>query len=102
MGPVKDGKRAEDRSFWFRMAYFAEKYKILVWAVVLFLLAFGFDFKTPAQAMGVLQQQINVLRTDRDTLISRQNEIRRDLKDMKFLICLDHPEQSTCHTKPGA
>lgn len=100
MGPVKDGKRAEDQSFWFRTAYLAEKYKLLVWLAVLFLLAFGFDFKTPAQAMGVLQQQINVLRADRDSLMLRQGDIRRDIRDLKFLVCLDHPEQSVCHP-PG-
>lgn len=75
----------------------AEKYRLLVWLGFLLLLAFGFDFKTPAQAMKTLQSQIDTLKDNRDRLSSDQKEIRRDVKDVKILLCLNHKEQSICN-----
>lgn len=53
--------REEDRSFWAASAYYAEKYKLLVWLAVIFLLALGFDFKLPGQQMKRMQQEIDTL-----------------------------------------
>lgn len=94
-------RRREDQSFWFKTSYFAEKYKLLVWLGFLFLLAFGFDFKTPAQGMKVLQKQIDTLRTDRDSLSVRQVEIRRTVRDLMVITCLEHREQSICQPYIG-
>lgn len=93
---VAERRRQEDQSFWFKTSFLLTKYKILVWLVGAFLLALGFDFKTPAMAMRALQNQIDTLRSSRDTMLVKQNELRRDIRDIKFLACLNHPEQVVC------
>ena len=92
--------RAEDRSIWFKTAYLLEKYKALVWLIGAFLIAMGFDFKTPSMTTKDLQAQITALRTEMrlrtDTIHSEVSqgasdrmEIRADMKKILKLYCLD-------------
>lgn len=96
---VHQGKRAEDQSFWFRSSYWITKYKVLIWLGGAILLALGFDFKTPAQAMKAIQTQIDTLKRDRDALQASQREIKREISDIKYLVCLGHPSQSVCQPR---
>lgn len=96
MPGMREGQRREDRSFWFWTSYLAEKYKLLIWLLMLTLLAIGFDFKTPAQAMKNLQVQIDTLKKYQDTLRVHDYETVKLLKDVKTLSCLDHKDQIIC------
>jgi hypothetical protein len=51
--------RATDFSFWVRVGYLLDKYKLLVYLVFMGLIAFGFDFKTPAQNNKLLSMRID-------------------------------------------
>ena len=92
--------RAEDRSFWFKIAYLLEKYKALVWLIGAILVAMGFDFRTPASTTRDLQAQIISARVElraRTDSIQTQVlqgttdrlEIRSDMKKILKLYCLD-------------
>lgn len=77
--------RAEDRSFWARSAYYAEKYKILVWFVGLMALALGFDFKLPGQVMHGMQVQIDSLKRQ----IVRIDSVDTKVDALLRLRCID-------------
>lgn len=85
-GPVMT--RAEDHSVWLRSAKFLEKYKLLVYIVTMFLIALGFDFRTPKQANAQLQSQIDTLRTQLETGMIEQREIRVTLDKLTKVPCL--------------
>jgi hypothetical protein len=53
--------RAEDRNFFLRMSYTWEKYRVLIYLAMAFLVAMGFDFKTPAQNYKILSDRIDVI-----------------------------------------
>lgn len=51
--------RAEDRSLLMRLSYYLDKYKPIVWALVIFAASAGYGFKTPAQANTELRVRID-------------------------------------------
>jgi hypothetical protein len=66
-------RRAADQSNWVRTSEFLERYKLLVYLVVTFLLALGFDFKLPGQTMKNMQVQIDELKTTWVEMQSKQD-----------------------------
>jgi len=74
--------RDEDRSMWAKTAYVMEKYKLLIWIGTVVLVAFGFDFKTPAMAQHGLQAQI-------DTLRPQQRKLEAKLDILLRLQCMN-------------
>jgi hypothetical protein len=92
--------RAEDRSFWWRMTYFAQKY-LIVWAPLVWIVsAIGFGVITPARkadelkfktdsAMRVLKVRIDDLKVDQDALRVSHESIERDLKVLVRFGCID-------------
>jgi hypothetical protein len=77
-------------------SYMMTKYKLLWWILGVMALAFGFDFKTPAMAQKALQAQVDTIKRDVDTLFARQKDLKNDVRDIKYLLCLNYPEQIVC------
>lgn len=65
-------KRADDRSLWVKAAYWREKYAPLIWLVIAFLVALGFEFKTPRtivrESVGEMKADVAKIQTQLDTV----------------------------------
>lgn len=80
--------RAEDRSIWVRSSFILEKYKVLVWIIAGVLLAFGFQFKTPAKIVEELQGQITLNKRQVDSTITpKVNRLEDKLDILLRLSC---------------
>lgn len=67
-------KRASDFSAWLRIAEILAKYRIVVWIIFLAFIAFGFDFKTPAQAFDEVRKTQAKHQAQIDTLFRRDDQ----------------------------
>lgn len=81
--------RAEDRSFWIKTAYYAEKYKILVWIVGMFLIAIGFDFKLPSTRFSELDKKVDGAIRRIDESDARRDTINAKLDALITFKCLE-------------
>lgn len=85
--------RAEDRSNWLRISYALDKYKILVWAAMAVLVALGFGFKTPKQAIGEVSTKLDSATKVLNERMDRQQELllqtQEGLNTLVRLRCLD-------------
>lgn len=61
-------RRAEDRSKWMHLSYLFDKYRPLVWFAFLFLVAAGFGFQTPKQALD----EVSATHHRADTIVNRR------------------------------
>lgn len=76
-------RRAEDRSFLVKTSYLIDKYKPIIWLLILLALAIGFDFKTPRTIMSEFQNQLNSLKVAQ----SQGNNERLEIKLMvRYLV----------------
>lgn len=77
--------RAEDRSIWMKVAYYLEKYKIIVWLAFWALTAFGFDFQMPGTILRHLQYEVDTLKMVND--LTRDGN-KKMLDSMKLQITI--------------
>lgn len=78
--------RAEDRSFWLRISYILEKYRLLWYILTGVLVSMGFNFKTPAQTTHELSARIDMVsvRVDSISADNRRSVISQDKLDSKL------------------
>jgi hypothetical protein len=81
--------RATDFSFWVRVGYLLDKYKLLVYLVFMALIALGFDFKTPAQNNKMLNTRIDSLVNARRQDAEKAQRIEQKLDILITLKCLE-------------
>ena len=81
--------RATDRSLWLQISYAIEKYKVLVYLIISFLVASGFDWKTPKANFLELRDEIAVLRVQvqRDSI--QKSEIQGMLRVLITFKCIE-------------
>lgn len=96
MTQIEERRRTGDNSVWLKTAYFLDKYRLLVYLVGLFLLAIGFDFKTPAMAMKAQRAAIDSLHRRVDTVEAHERTNSELLVIGLQITCLDHKEQVAC------
>lgn len=85
--------RSADFSFWAKSAAFYEKYKVLWFLFWGFLLALGFDFKTPSQFYKELKQQVTTLeKKSGDAEVARE-KLDRKLNILITFRCLEQDER---------
>lgn len=81
--------RAEDRSTWTHLSYLLDKYRLLVWLIWGVLIAFGFDFKTPAMASKETTAKLDSLRLRMDRQERYMESTQQGLNTLVRLRCLD-------------
>ena len=73
------GHRKEDRSFFGRLLYLADRFRPVVWVAIGLLLAIGFDFQTPKQLIAenreATQAVADTVRQVRDSLDARITDV---------------------------
>jgi hypothetical protein len=62
--------RSEDHSFLLKLSYQFEKYRVLFYIILGGLIAFGFDFKTPAQNNKILSDRIEQVAKENQAALS--------------------------------
>jgi len=101
-------KREEDKSLWFRGAYYVEKYAILWIPLTALISALGFGWVTPKMQinqinatvktkMDTLQQEINIANKRQDSIVYVHQDIAKELKLLLRLGCVN--PQITTHDK---
>ena len=94
------GKRMEDKSRWFKGAYYVEKYAILWIPLTAIISALGFGWVTPKMQINqisatvkskidTLQQEINVSNKRQDSIVLVHQDISKELKLLLRLGCVD-------------
>lgn len=81
--------RAEDRSNWIRLSYILDKYKPIVWLIMASLIAMGFGFKTPKQALGEVKDSVDSVKVRVTSLESMVRMQHQDIQNLLRLRCLD-------------
>jgi hypothetical protein len=78
--------RAVDHSFWLRVSYLLDKYKLLWWILVAFLISLGFDFRTPASNYKMLSTRIDTVASRVDSMFAenRKAALSRDKIETKL------------------
>lgn len=92
----EERRRSGDTSVWLQTAYFLDKYRLLVYLIGGLLIAVGFDFKTPAQAMKAQRSAIDSLHRRVDTVEAHERTTARLLLTNIQIACLDHRAQVAC------
>ena len=87
--------RAADFSFWVRVGYILDKYKLLVYIGFMALIALGFDFKTPAQNNKMLNTRIDSLVNARRMDAEKAQRIEQKLDILITLKCLEPRSAAT-------
>lgn len=85
--------RAEDRSLWWRLSVFLDKYKPLVWALVLIATAAGFGFKTPMQTFSGIHKRLEKLEARDSVAQLDQKRVERKLDALINLGCFELSEK---------
>jgi G:T-mismatch repair DNA endonuclease (very short patch repair protein) len=81
--------RSEDHSFFLRLSYVLDKYKVLIYLAGLFLVAMGFGFKTPKANYDELRAEIAIVRqqVQRDSI--QKSEIQSALRVLIIFKCIE-------------
>ena len=81
--------RSEDRSLFVKAAWWTEKYRIVIWPVVIFLLAAGFDFKTPKQIFHEIYGRLDSLEAKNREAITDRKGIEDKIDALIRLRCFE-------------
>jgi hypothetical protein len=86
---VNPAQRREDQSFWWKATGTLQKYKLLVWLGVGVLVAFGFDFKTPAQSIQSVKDDIKLVDARVDVIEDKHEDIVAEMQKVTRLQCFN-------------
>jgi hypothetical protein len=81
--------RAEDRSPFMRATYLWDKYRLIIYAVVGYLLASGYEWRTPAQHNKMVKVEIDSLRSVMLKEKQATSELERKLDILIRFRCLE-------------
>ena len=91
-----DRRRAADVSAWVKAGALVARYKVLFWGLGILAVSAGYGFRTPAQTNARMQQQIDAMRADVDSLRAHEQVNASLLRTLIEVACLDHAEQVVC------
>lgn len=82
--------RSADRSVWLKLSYLIEKYRVLWYIVIGFLVSMGFNFKTPAENYKELSVRIDTVNVRVDSMFAenRRAAMSREKFDAKIDLLL--------------